>query len=48
MPVSGYRRFDANAIARLAEEMRSQFAPADEGSPIPYSGPRAIVYGDLD
>ncbi len=47
MPVSGHRRYDANEVARFAEELRSQFAPADEGPAIVHSGRHTIIHGDL-
>lgn len=49
LPVSNYRRFEVSEIERMAREMRSHLAPADEGHVIEPSRPVKgdIVYGDL-
>lgn len=49
-PVSNYRRFELSEIERMAREMRSHLAPADEGQIIEPNRPIKgdIVYGDLD
>lgn len=49
LPVSGYRRFDEREVERFAREMRTQFAPADEGPAIeavPLRG--TIIHGDIE
>jgi uncharacterized protein YjcR len=50
LPVSQYRRFEASEIERMAREMRSHLAPADEGHIVEPRAPikGEIVYGDLD
>ena len=50
LPVSHYRRFELGEIDRMAREMRSHLAPADEGYVIEPSSfaKRDIVHGDLD
>jgi len=50
LPGSNYRRFESSEIERLAQEMRSHLAPADEGYVIEPSRPVKgdIVYGDLE
>jgi DNA-binding transcriptional MerR regulator len=48
LPVSGYRRYRASDIARYAQQMREQLAPADEGPAIIHLGPHPIVHGDID
>lgn len=51
LPVSRYRRFEEGEIERMAREMRSQLASADEGHIIEPSASikgDAIMYGDLD
>lgn len=46
LPVSGYRRFQEAEIIRFADEMRNEFASADEGEAIAPGRSRRIVHGD--
>lgn len=50
LPLSNYRRFELREVERLAQEMRSHLAPADEGYIIEPSRPVKgdIVYGDIE
>lgn len=50
LPGSNYRRFELREIERMAREMRSHLAPADEGYVIEPSRPIRgdIVHGDLE
>jgi DNA-binding transcriptional MerR regulator len=50
LPGSHYRRFETVEIERMQREMRSHFAPADEGYIVEPSSPikGEIVFGDLD
>ncbi len=50
LPVSNYRRFELGEIERMAREMRSHPAPADEDYIIEPSRPIQgdITYGDLE
>ena len=48
LPYSNYRRFEESEIRRMQQEMRNEFAPADEGvTKIPRTKP-SIVHGDMD
>jgi excisionase family DNA binding protein len=49
LPGSGYRRFDLEEVERLAQEMHTQFAPADEGPALDGSTLQGvIVHGDIE
>jgi transposase len=48
LPYSNYRRFDEAEISRMQREMRTQFAPTDEGATaIPRTKP-LIIHGDSE
>lgn len=49
LPGSGYRRFDLTEVERLAREMHTQFAPADEGPALDGSAlGGTILHGDIE
>ena len=48
LPVSGYRRFHPDDLARFAQEMRGGFPPAEEGPEVAPGASRKIVHGDIE